>query len=161
MSGVKRTSICRRNGTWSSVTACPVLQPIGSSFTPTENVTSAFIMSHEGYKSGTRYGPSINAKWFFEPIGNGCKPQVTFIGDIFQVNGKGQCKKRADFVEIKQFKKKKRNWKTKRFCGKSNPNSMGVITAKWDDVPLVVDFRTNKNKHGFGFMALVSYEHCF
>ncbi len=156
--GATSVSVCQGDGTWSAATACPIFQPIGSSFFPSKDKRAAIIMSHPGYESGDLYLPNRNANWYFHVYKNGCKPTVTFLGDVFQTIGKNKCK--ADYVVIQQWKNGN-TWKTKPFCGTAIPSRMPVTTAKWDDVRLRIIFRSDGIENGLGFMARVSYEHCF
>ncbi len=157
--GATDASVCLADGTWSPVASCPILLASGKTFWPSAEKTSAIIMSHPGYETGKPYWKNMNVNWYFQTDGK-CKPKVTFIGDTYQVKGGKKCKE--DTVTIQQWRNGQ-TWKTplKDFCGGWNPKNLPVTEAKWNDVRLRIIFKTNASNHGLGFMAKISYEHCY
>ncbi len=157
--GETHMSVCLADGSWSPVVSCPILVESGKGFWPSPEKTSAIIMSHPGYATGKPYWKNMNVNWYFY-TNNICKPKVTFIGNTFEVKGGSGCK--ADTVTIQQWRNGQ-TWKTnpKDFCGRWNPNNLAVTQAKWNDVRLRIIFKTDATIHGLGFMAKVSYEHCY
>ena len=155
---IAKTSTCQADGTWTTVTSCPVLKSIGSSFFPSVTATSAVIMSHPGYEWGAKYPSNKVSEWYFYPTGTNCKPTVEFIGDIFQIIGKKKC--REDNLIIQQWYNHQL-WKWGPYCGTSIPKNVRKVEPKWDHVRLRFIFKTNGADNGLGFKALISYDHCF
>ena len=159
---IVRTSECSSDGTWTPVTKkCPVFVNIGATFQPSATKPVAYITSQSGYPN-TFYLPWLNRNWYFKTF-KGCFPKVSFIGSIFDVKGKNNCAE--DYVIIQQWRRHNNVFKVKKCGVYNNPALIGTTTAKWDDKNIKIHLRTNKPTNasgkGKGFMALVSYEHCY
>ncbi len=160
---ITRTSICSTHGQWSFVTGCPVLVNKDETFNPTPEHPDAYFRSHADFPDG-HYSPWVNRNFFFAKPADefgitDCRPRVDFLGDFKVIGGYPLCSK--DYVQFQQWIAETSSPIKVKKCGVHMETGHLSFTPWFENKQLRITFKTDGTIQSEGFLAVVSYHHCF